>query len=117
MEYSKENSVGRKRVKAKKVHKKKGDAQRQLFVKIWAEREPISELSGKYLGDEINACFFAHILGKGAYPQAKLDPDNIMLVTFDEHYKLDHQTHLAKNDPMFDMFFIKYEQLKVKYNH
>lgn len=102
------------KTKAKKVYKPKV-GQVDMFLQIWKEREHKSELSGQYLGDEMNAWFFAHILGKGAFPQAKYDPDNIMLVTQDEHWQLDQNTHLVKTDSLYAPFFKKQEILKQKY--
>ena len=102
------------KTKAKKVYKPKV-GQVDMFLLIWKEREHKSELSGAYLGDIPNAWFFAHILGKGAFPQAKYDLDNIMLVTQDEHWQLDQNTHLAKTDSLYAPFFQKQELLKQKY--
>jgi hypothetical protein len=112
MEYPKPPK--RIKTKAKKVYKPKSD-QRDMFLRIWEKRPHRSELSGSYLGDIPNAWFFAHILGKGAYPQAKYDENNIMLVTQEEHWQLDQNTHLAKTDPLYAPFFAVQEMLKQKY--
>ena len=86
-----------------------------MFKEIWNEREHISELSGKFLGDEMNAWYFAHILSKGSYPHLKLNKENIMMVTQDEHWQLDQNTHLAKEDNLYKPYFKKAEKLKIKY--
>ena len=75
----------------------------------------VSELSGIPLGDEMNAWFFAHILSKGSYPHLKLNKENIILVTQHEHWQLDQNTHLAKEDELYDKYFEKAEGLKIKY--
>lgn len=113
--YSKLNSIGIKKKKTRNKKKSRKQGQKEMFLKIWADRPHISELSGESLGEEINVWFFAHILGKGAYPQIKLNPDNIMLVTHDEHWQLDQNTHLAKQDPLYKLFFDKAQRLKEEF--
>ena len=95
-----------------KKEKKNRTAQKDLFLKIWNERPHYSELSGKYLGEEPNSWFFAHILSKGAAPNLKYDPRNIMLVTKEEHWELDQNTHKAKENPLYAPYFERAEQLK-----
>jgi hypothetical protein len=90
--------------------------QKDMFLQIWEEREHISELSGEYLGEEPNVWYFAHILGKGAYPQAKHDKENIMLVTQKEHWELDQNTHKAKANSLYKPFFDKQQELKERYS-
>lgn len=106
--FSKHSQIGTKKVK-------QSNSQKELFIEIWEEREHVSELSGKYLGDEMNAWFFAHILSKGSNPQLKYNKENIMLVTQEEHWQLDQNTHLAKQDPLYKPFFDKAEELKTKF--
>ena len=98
----------------KKQKKPKGE-QKQMFMEIWEEREHVSELSGIHLGHLPNAWFFAHILSKGSNPHLKLVKENIMLVTQEEHWELDQNTHLAKENKLFQPFFDKAEELKIKY--
>jgi len=115
MQYSKSDSLGPKRKKKKKAKKKSDTRQQDMFKKIWSEREHVSELSGAWLGDEMNAWFFAHILGKQSYPHLKLNEDNIMLVTQSEHWELDQNTHKAKENPLYKPYFDKAEELKINY--
>lgn len=58
---------------------------RDVFLHIWRKRRHVSEVSGDYLGKEPLSVFFHHILPKEKYPEAKLDEDNIILLTLDEH--------------------------------
>lgn len=58
---------------------------RNLFLHIWNKRSHVSEVSGSRLGNEPLTIFFHHILPKEKYPQAALDEDNIILLTFEEH--------------------------------
>lgn len=120
MEYQKQPPRPKKKPKSiSRISKRKAAAntqpnQKDLFLEIWAERDHISELSGQYLGDEPNAFFFAHILGKGAYPKLKFSKENIMLVTQDEHWQLDQNTHLSKLNELYKPFFDRAEMLKEK---
>lgn len=120
MEYQKQPPRPKKKQKPiPRISKRKAAAttqpnQKDLFLEIWEERDHKSELSGEFLGDEPNAFFFAHILGKGAYPQLKFSKENIMLVTHDEHWQLDQNTHLAKLDDLYKPFFDKAEKLKLE---
>lgn len=76
---------------------------------IWQERKHNSEISGKWLGKEALTVFFHHILPKSKYPEAMLDPDNIILLTFEEHGKVE-------NDPThFEEVNKRREKLKEKY--
>lgn len=117
MEYSKFDSIGPDRKKKKKSKKVNPRLQSKMFEEIWRERPHMSELSGKLLGDEMNVWFFAHILGKGAYPHLKLVKENIMLVTKEEHWTLDQQTHRAKAYDLYDPFFKRAQELKEKYRY
>ena len=58
---------------------------RSFFMDIWKKKPHVSEVSGDYLGKEPLSVFFHHILPKEKYPEAKLDEDNIILLTLDEH--------------------------------
>lgn len=115
MKYSKLDSIGKKKAKKKKIKKTNPGLQKQMFIEIWQEREHYSELSGEFLGDEMNAWFFAHVLSKGSYPHLKLVKENIMLATQEEHWQLDQNTHLAKSNPLYDAYFNKAQELKEKY--
>ena len=63
----------------------------ELFKKIWAERVHESFISGRPLMF-FDVCFFAHVLPKGTHPQSRLDPENIVLLTREEHNLLDQGT-------------------------
>lgn len=89
--------------------------EKDIFLEIWEEREHVSELTGAALTSEPLAQYFAHILPKGTYPELRLKKDNIILVTLDEHYQIDHQTHKAKEHPQLKRFFELQQQLKERY--
>ena len=57
----------------------------EFFLSIWKKKKHRSEVSNIYLGKEPMSTYFHHILPKEKYPQAKLDEDNIILLSLDEH--------------------------------
>ena len=63
--------------------------QAALFLRILSERGPYSEVSGnKLITDQKHKLFwwqFSHLLGKGRYPDYKLDERNVVLKTASEH--------------------------------
>ena len=89
-----------------------------VFHEIWEEREHVSFIDGSYLGDDLNVCFFSHILSKALnkYPKFKLYKKNIVLMTFDQHFKFDHQprSHIA-DLPEWQKLFALEEELKEEY--
>lgn len=58
---------------------------KQFFVEVWAQRKHFSEVSNTWLGNEPLTVFFHHILPKEKYPEAAYDPENIILLTWQEH--------------------------------
>lgn len=84
---------------------------RDFFLHIWRKRQHVSEVSGDYLGKEPLSVFFHHILPKEKYPEAKLDEDNIILLTLDEHTNV--ETDIYKYEEVNK----RRELLKNKYEH
>jgi len=75
---------------------------------IWNSRPHVSELSGKPLlqiGNYYWHYQFLHILPKGSYPEYKLNPDNILLGTPEEH----------RNQESIPFFKIRYAEMKRRY--
>jgi hypothetical protein len=64
-----------------------------FFMKIWKNRKHYSEVSGEYLGREALSIFFHHILPKEKYPMAQLDEENIILLTLDEHTRVENDIY------------------------
>jgi hypothetical protein len=56
-----------------------------FFLQIWKKKPHKSEISGEALGSEPLTIFFHHILPKEKYPEAWLDEENIILLTWEEH--------------------------------
>lgn len=84
--------------------------QKEFFLKIWNDREHKSEVSGERLFGEPLSIYFHHILSKEHYEEAKFDPDNIILLTWEEHS--DVELNLTKYEKINQM---RRELLK-KYN-
>ena len=82
---------------------------KSFFLQIWKKRRHYSEVSDTYLGSEPLTIFFHHILPKEKYPQASLDEQNIILLTFDEH------TAVEKDIYKYETVNKKREILKQKY--
>jgi hypothetical protein len=70
--------------KQKHIKPKKVTGELELFKEIWNERIHKSEISGLPLSLFDVKCFH-HILTKQAYPEHRLDKDNIILLTRSEH--------------------------------
>lgn len=76
----------------KKTEKQKKDIKAMMlsvFMDIWHSRRHYSEVSGRWLGREALTVFFHHILPKSKHPEAMFDEENIILLTFDEHSKVE----------------------------
>lgn len=83
---------------------------RNFFMDIWKKRPHKSEISGTYLGKEPMSTYFHHILPKEKYPEACLDEENIILLTFIEHQQVESDMY------KYEEVNKRREQLKIKYN-
>ena len=83
---------------------------------MWSKRPHRSEVSNTYLGTEALSTYFHHILPKNKYPDIRLDEENIIFLTVDEHanveadiYKYDEvnkrRNHLLKK---YNLSWLKY---------
>jgi hypothetical protein len=77
---------------------------------IWHKRSHYSEVSKIWLGREPLTIFFHHILPKGKYPEAMFDEENIILLTGNEHMKVE------SNPNCFEEVNIRRDKLKLKYD-
>ncbi len=111
-------------VKPKKKYRfiKKSTGEAEIFEKIWNERPHKSQISGEII-HEPKAINFLHVLPKGQnkYPEFKLNMENIILGTAEEHHIWDNARHLISdiNDETshynWKMVFELEQQLKIKY--
>lgn len=110
------NSIHNKR-KYVKVTPRSATGELGLFKSIWKERPQVSELSGVKLIFDIHS--FHHLLTKGAFPEARLDKENIVLLTRSEHRQVHDIGYddLVVLDPRWIPIREKYERLKRFYNH
>ena len=70
----------------------------EFFLQIWSKRKHYSQVSGDYLGKEPLSVFFHHILSKEKYPHVKLDEENIILLTLDEHTNIENDMYKYEED-------------------
>jgi hypothetical protein len=82
-----------------------------FFMSIWNGREHKSEVSGSPIYGEPLTIYFHHILPKSKYKEASLDPDNIIILTFEEHNSVE------LNPNIFKEVNKRRELLLLKYNH
>ncbi len=66
---------------------------KDVFMKIWMKRPHKSEVSGEYLGKEAMSTYFHHILPKSKYPEFRLEEENIILLTLDEHSNVENDMY------------------------
>jgi len=89
--------------------KKELSEMHEMFMQIWKKKPHKSEISGTYLGSEALSTYFHHILPKSKYPEACLDEENIILLTWEEHDQVEM-------DPTrYEEVNKRREQLKQKY--
>ena len=99
-----------KRIKPRAAKKPGAKTQMEVFQQIWAERDHVSEVSGQWLGDDLDVRTMSHLLPKGAYRRYKYDPRNLVLMTPEEHelYHLKGPEFLSQFDewkPVCDLYF------------
>jgi hypothetical protein len=82
---------------------------RDFFLQIWKKRLHLSEVSGLPLVGEPLHIYFHHILPKEKYPQAALDEENIILLTWEEHDQVEMDMY------RYEDINNRREQLKQKY--
>jgi hypothetical protein len=82
---------------------------KDFFLKVWKDRPHKSEISGDYLASEPLHVFFHHILPKNKYPEACLDEENIILLTWEEHDQVESDV------TRYEEVNKRREQLKKKY--
>jgi hypothetical protein len=83
---------------------------RDFFLQIWKKRPHLSEVSGLPLVGEPLHIYFHHILPKEKYPEARLDEENIILLTLDEHSNVESDMY------RYEEVNNRREQLKQKHN-
>ena len=77
----------------KVVNDGKSIQMKEFFLSIWKTKPHRSEISGVPLGKEPSTAFFHHILPKSKYPEARLDEENIILLTLEEHDNVENDMY------------------------
>ena len=98
-----------------KGYVRKTTGEKELFLRIYAERNGTCEVTGQQIKYDVNN--FAHILSKGAYPKFRLLPENIIHVHPDVHHYYDNSDKetLLKHYPEAEVIYQKKERLKRRY--
>lgn len=91
-------------------------AQLDVFKEIWSERPHFSQVSGVYLGEELNVWFMSHILPKSTYGRYKCNKENIILMTPAEHLIWEHSKSTKKDNPKWKWLFELKDKLTRQYN-
>lgn len=85
----------------------------KLFEEIWNERKHVSFVSGRKLSDNAYPTYFAHVLPKKKYPKLRLCKENIVLLTFDEHFQWDNGLRSKLSElPQWEKMFELEQKLK-----
>lgn len=123
-QYKMEKSkVKRPRVKPKKIRvqwKRKPTGEGVLFKEIWDDFEPeerVSFVTNNLLRDVhfMRAWYFSHVLPKGKYPHFRLNKENIVFMSFEEHETWEHKKYKIKDDPSWSHVFELEARLKEEY--
>jgi len=106
-------------IKEKKKYsfKKKPTGELPIMLEIWNERGPYSQHNKEYLG-EFDVCFMAHVLPKGQnkYPKFKLNKENVVILSFEQHTLWDHHKKDIQNLPEWKWLFELELSLKQQYS-
>lgn len=98
---------------------KKPTGELELFNQIWNSRPHVSQISGQKLFDKSHKFWinqFMHVRGKGADPSNRLNRENIILATWEEHYNYDFHKHKVKDKPEWRWVFELFNKIKSKNN-
>lgn len=94
--------------------------EKEVMLKIWAERPHVSEISGEPLIENIKHKLFwnqfMHCVPKSIYKRFRTREDNIFLGTVDEHITQTRRVWLTTNDPRWNKFWERYDELKREYH-
>ena len=99
---------------------RKVSGQKALFIQLWALCQGRSQLSGLPLLPPEHPMFHyqgSHLLPKGNYPERKLDPENIVMITPEEHIlwgETGVKEDLVSIDPRWGPIVAKYRRLQLK---
>lgn len=96
---------------------RKPTGERELFTQLWAKCKGKSEVSDKPLLPPEHPQFHfqgSHILNKNTYPDYRLDPRNIVMVTVDEHSYWTNEPGRCMIDTRWDHVWKRFHALKAE---
>jgi len=96
------------------TRRRKSTGEAKIFKEIWSERPHFCQVTGLYLGEELDVRFMSHVMPKSIAPELRLDKRNIWIVHPDMHYEWDHGN---RNLPVFTEKRKLFEQLKIEINN
>jgi len=82
-----------------------------FFYLILQSREKESEISGTKLYGSLRSTWFHHIYPKSKYPELRYCPDNIIMVTEDEHNEIEHGKTFPELERRKKAIASQYEEL------
>jgi hypothetical protein len=91
----KRTPIKRKPKTREQIQEQKDETEKMwtLFREIWNERPHKSEVSGEFLGYEPRTIYFHHILPKSKYPEYKYIKENVILLTWEEHSRVENDIY------------------------
>ncbi len=117
------NDLMKKKMREKAREKKPKEtdevSEMDIFEEIWAERKHVSEIDGTPLlpkGHRMWHWQFSHLLPKSIYGKARLDKDNIVLMTWAQHQLWEFHPHKLREKEQWRWVFEKRERLKRQYH-
>lgn len=88
--------LNKPRLKGRKIHKSNVSNKYNrynLFMILWKKRGAKSEISGQRIYGNPSSAHFHHILPKNKYPELDLIPENIIIMTIDEHNNVENDMY------------------------
>jgi hypothetical protein len=105
-----------------KPRKKKATGELALFKRLYAEQDGLCAVTGLPLLPPAHEDFYkqgSHILPKGAYPRARLWPDNVVMVLQEQHdlwEKEKNKERLSEAEPRWTEYVDRYYAMRLAYN-
>lgn len=94
---------------------RKTTGERELMIALWAHCKGRSMVSGEPLLPPEHPLFHfqgSHILPKGTYPELRLEEENMVMVTVDEHREYTENLEKCRKDPKWREVFRTRERLQ-----
>jgi hypothetical protein len=82
-------SSASKRTKSQKIKKENTEKQWMFFYTLFQASDKVSMLSGEELKGPFTSMWFHHIYPKSKFPELRFCPENIIIVTADEHNQIE----------------------------